>query len=511
MWCPALTMADVSQAYEGNEHGSIASAARAVCSRPSLILALVLTFVLLALEFVMSDEAARLLAIGSVFPAVLWAWNFSVRGALVIGSAFALLNGSAATLLHAEPALDWLADGGAPGSLAIFGVVVVVAWLSGTRRALERELSARLEAQREIERLSQQRASILSSAGEGIIAIDADGRISAVNPAVERMAGVAASEIVGQPVGDLIRLPSDVSATGGAWAEHLDQALASDAHLVAERGVVSPRWGRDTIVDCVLSPLRDSDTGESLGAVMTTRDVTERVELERARSEFLAITSHELRTPLTAIHGAVKLVAAGAVGPVGGKVRELIEIASKNSDRVLRLVDQIIDLERLSLGQLDLKISECCPRELAEEASSALAPIAAISGVEIVLDGRGDVPNFDGDHDRLIQVLMNVVGNAVKFSPEGASVVIGFEAIDDGVRFDVRDKGRGIAPEHAQHIFEPFAQVEERDATGLGGSGLGLAIARGIVARHGGRIWVESELGAGTTASFQVPRRQNAA
>jgi signal transduction histidine kinase len=233
------------------------------------------------------------------------------------------------------------------------------------------------------------------------------------------------------------------------------------------------------------------------------RDVTERAHMERAKAEFLAMTSHELKTPLTAIHAAIGLSASGALGPLPEKAAALLATASQNSDRLLKLVNEIVELERLNMGEAFPETEHCDAGALLEDVASELGALAEEAGV--VLRVQGQPIMVPMDRDRISRTLVNLVGNAIKFSPTDAEVVLACRVTTDQIEFEVTDSGPGIPREFAGQIFEPFRQVRGTDSSNLGGSGLGLAISKGIVEQHRGRVWVESELGQGSTFKFTLP------
>ena len=234
-------------------------------------------------------------------------------------------------------------------------------------------------------------------------------------------------------------------------------------------------------------------------------DVTEHKRMEKAKDEFISVVSHELRTPLTSIRGALGLLASGAMGQLSEKGQRMLEIASANSDRLVRLINDILDIERIESGQAVLQTQPCDAGDLVTQAADAMRSMAEQAGVRLSVSAR-PVP-LDADPDRILQTLTNLINNAVKFSPPQGTVWVADERRDGQVLFHVRDEGRGIPPEKLETVFGRFQQVDSSDARQKGGSGLGLAICRSIVNQHGGRIWAESRLGGGSTFWFALPAR----
>jgi len=233
------------------------------------------------------------------------------------------------------------------------------------------------------------------------------------------------------------------------------------------------------------------------------QDVTERKEIERLKDEFISVVGHELRTPLTSIRGSLGLLEGGIAGELPDEAAEMVSIARSNTDRLVRLVTDILDIERIEAGRADLELRSVTARELLDTARRVVQAVADDAGVPLETDDAGGA--VLADPDRIVQALTNLIGNALKFSPAGAPVRISAREEGGSVRFTVADQGRGIPPEQLEAIFERFRQVDASDRREKGGTGLGLAIARAIVDEHGGRIWAESQLGSGTRFHVTLP------
>jgi DNA-binding response OmpR family regulator/anti-sigma regulatory factor (Ser/Thr protein kinase) len=232
-------------------------------------------------------------------------------------------------------------------------------------------------------------------------------------------------------------------------------------------------------------------------------DITERRTLERVRDEFTSVVSHELRTPLTSIRGSLGLLASGVLGPLPDRAQRMTQIAVENTDRLVRLINDILDLERLDSDGLHLRASTCDAEQLIARATEGLLSAAVAADVTLAVDTAPAA--FEADADRIIQTLTNLIGNAVKFSPRGGTVQISSVRRGEEILFTVRDAGRGIPADKLEAIFGRFQQVDSTDSRQSGGTGLGLAICRSIVELHGGRIWALSSVGQGSTFSFVVP------
>jgi signal transduction histidine kinase len=223
---------------------------------------------------------------------------------------------------------------------------------------------------------------------------------------------------------------------------------------------------------------------------------------EQVKDEFISVVGHELRTPLTSIRGSLGLLEGGVLGELPAEAQEMLAMAVANTDRLVRLINDILDIERMDAGRLELEIEPLKAAELVAQAVGVLQRSATEARVKL----RSEVADLtvSADGDRIVQVLVNLIGNAVKFSARGGVVRIGVARERDCVLFSVSDEGRGIPADQLARIFERFNQVDVSDAREKGGTGLGLSIAHGIVQRHGGRIWAESEEGRGSTFNFTL-------
>jgi signal transduction histidine kinase/CheY-like chemotaxis protein len=238
----------------------------------------------------------------------------------------------------------------------------------------------------------------------------------------------------------------------------------------------------------------------------------QRKQLDNLKDEFISTVSHELRTPLTSIHGALGLLSSGKAGHVDEKAANLLRIASSNTERLVRLINDILDLERMESGRAPLQIRQLSLQEVAAQAVETMRSMAEKLGVELAIGAEPSdtAISFDGDPDRIQQVLTNLLSNAIKFSPRGGVIEVLTASDGENLVLQVKDGGRGVPVEKLETIFDRFGQVEASDARQKGGTGLGLAICRSIVAQHGGTIWAERNdttgKGPGTTVIVRLPR-----
>jgi signal transduction histidine kinase len=226
-------------------------------------------------------------------------------------------------------------------------------------------------------------------------------------------------------------------------------------------------------------------------------------ESERAKDELLSVVGHELRTPLTSIRGSLGLLEGGVLGELPPDAANMVAVAVLNTDRLVRLINDILDIERMAAGRLALEPAAVDAAELVGQSMRVLQATADAAGVTL----RGEAARVTvlADGDRIVQALVNLMGNAVKFSTRGGVVTVAVGRVREGALFSVRDTGRGIPADRLEGIFERFRQVDASDAREKGGAGLGLPIARGIVDQHGGRMWAESRKGGGSTFRFTLP------
>ncbi|MDN4161536.1 sensor histidine kinase [Nocardioides abyssi] len=369
---------------------------------------------------------------------------------------------------------------------------------------LRRGLELRVEEQTaDLRRMARRTETLLTSVGDGIYGVDPAGRITWVNPSGARALGHPLDELVGQRAHDLFHAPG-VDGTAFPYEGcYIAEAISSRTVTSAEEDVYVRADGDTFPVEITASPLVDDET--VTGAVVVFRDVTQRREVDRMKNEFLSVVSHELRTPLTSIRGSLGLLAGGQLGELTPRATSMARIALESSERLTRLINDILDLERIESGTRPMELAPAEARTVVEAAAAEMDAMARGADVRLeVGDAAGEVLV---DADRIVQTLTNLLNNAIKFSPAGGRVVLDAVLQPNGkaVLFRVRDEGRGIPEDQIATIFDRFHQVDSSDARQKGGTGLGLAISRGIVERHGGRIWAESQPGEGTTVQFTLP------
>lgn len=342
-----------------------------------------------------------------------------------------------------------------------------------------------------------QLAAIVADSEDAIFSKTLDGIVVSWNASAQRLFGYSAAEAIGQSILTLI-VPGDRQSEETTLLEKISQGES-----VQQFETVRRRKNKTLIhVALTISPVKDCQ-GQMIGISTIARDISDRHQIERMKNEFISIVSHEIRTPLTSIRGAIGLLASGMYHNKPERVQRMLEIALTDSDRLVRLVNDILDLERLESGRLELVKERCDAAEAIGQAVEGLQALADKAGVRFSLPPR--TATVWASPDALQQILTNLLSNAIKFSPPQSIITLTVQPQWQGVLFAVRDAGRGIPPDKVEMIFNPFQQVDASDSRQKGGTGLGLTICQRIVHQHGGRIWVESTLGEGSTFYFTLP------
>ncbi|OWY68320.1 hypothetical protein B7486_27045 [cyanobacterium TDX16] len=408
---------------------------------------------------------------------------------------------------------------------------------------LQSELNERQRTQEALQNSQALFAGIVAIADDAIISIDSNQRITLFNSGAERIFGYSAAEAIGQPL-DLL-LPKRFAI---AHRQHVDEFGQSPnlARRMGERREIygCRKDGTEFPAEASISKLNLG--GETVYTVYL-HDVSDRKQIERMKDEFISIVSHELRTPLTSIHGSLGMLASGLLQPDSPQGQRLLQIATDSTERLVRLINDILDIERIESGKVKMEKESCDVTELITEAVNVMQPLADKAGITLSVSS---LPiQVWADPDRIVQTLTNLLSNAIKFSPSGSTVWLSVELgsreqgagsrgekragntggeiqnpkfkiqnsnisdplaprsslLTPHITFQVKDTGRGIPADKLDSIFERFQQVDSTDSRKHDGTGLGLAICRSIVQQHDGRIWVESVLGEGSTFYFTLP------
>lgn len=339
----------------------------------------------------------------------------------------------------------------------------------------------------------------VQSSVDAIVTKTLDGTITGWNLAAERLFGYSATEVIGKTIEVIV--PDERRAELRDILERIGRGEIVDHHETIRR----TKSGKIIEVSLSISPI-ESPEGAVIGACKIARDVSEKKRIERMKDEFIATVSHELRTPVTTIAGPLGLLAGGAAGELPAPVKRLVAMAHGNSVRLMHLVNEILDIEKIESGRMAFCFARVELLPLIERAVAVNRPLAEKFGVAVRLDARDADIAVRTDAERLIQAIANLLSNAVKFSPAGEEVVVSVEPRGDDVRIAVRDHGPGVPEEYDSLIYQKFAQVDATDARQKGGNGLGLSIAKQTVIRLGGSVGHTAIAGGGTIFYIDVPR-----
>ncbi len=334
--------------------------------------------------------------------------------------------------------------------------------------------------------------AVISNAADVICSIDSHGRFTAVNQASQRLLGYSPDDLIGTYYVDLVptedalhTLDSLEGAAKGIHAPPFESRIRTKG-----ASVIDVRWSVHW------SALEQS-------AFCVLHNISERKAAQRTRQEVVAMITHDLRTPLTTIQHVLEMLHVGQIGKLDEKGKKMCSAADQSAARMLALINDLLDIEKIKAGMMQLNLEDTSLSSIFEQSSHSVSGFAEAQKVSL------DIQPADlfvhADHDRIVQVLVNLISNAVKFSPPQSTIVVSAEPKGSMIEVKVRDQGRGIPPDMLKTVFERFQQVQRSDATQKGGTGLGLAICKEIVIFHGGSIRIESEVGKGSTFAFSLP------
>lgn len=366
--------------------------------------------------------------------------------------------------------------GGLLISLAIVGLVAMV--LQGQQQVARSSVSLRQQ-----ENYSQ---TVLNSVADAIVVVNDAEQIETVNVAAQHLFGYAAAQLMGLPYRILFVQPPLVTEAGSSV----------ELQIMRQNGDV--RW-----VD--LLETRLTLAGRMM-RVLVLRDVTQRRQTEQLKNDFISTVSHELRTPLTAIHGGLSLVRSGSIGPLSGTQQQLLDIASQNSEQLLNLINDLLDIEKLAAGKMQLMLESKPVLPLLQSALERAEPMARPRQVRIQLQSTLDKPIWLlVDVQRWQQIMANLLANAIRFSPSGAVVTVTAQQIGQVLRVQVMDQGAGVPVEFIPRLFQRFSQADSSSSRQQGGTGLGLAICKELLERMHGQIHYQPVPIGGACFYFDLP------
>ena len=341
--------------------------------------------------------------------------------------------------------------------------------------------------------------AILCSIGDGVIVMDSQCNLIMINPVACEIFETTASTALGQPLAKIVGDEDLISL--------LEEALEGDDDSSFAKEIVlrTAGNGREMVYEALASPLAGAGDG-SRGAVVVLRDITKQKELELMKSSFVSIVSHELKTPLHSIKGFVDVILMGKTGELNEIQRDFLETTRDQTKHLQSMINDLLDFTQLESGRINLSLEEISLAELIGEVITKLEPLADEAGVTLCKSIAPGLSFIHADRTRLLQVLTNLVDNAIKFTPAGGRISL--EAFDNDTQVQVRvsDTGIGIPPGEREKIFNRFYQIDSSATRAYRGTGLGLAICKYIIEAHRGRIWVESNDPQGSIFCFTVPK-----
>jgi PAS domain S-box-containing protein len=391
-----------------------------------------------------------------------------------------------------------------PTMLGLFAIAMV-AWLSARSlenalenlRVINRELDQRVaERTQDLAEALSENEAILESIVDGVIVFDDEQRASVVNPAMARLIRRAPRKILGASIEELMRgqvRPQDQKQLRGFLRDR--ESSYSGLKL---------QWGQKTL-SVSMAPVYD-DRGAVTGTVAVFRDFTREARVDQMKDAFVSMVSHELRTPLNAVLGYADMLQESVYGPLTDRQRGATQRIIANTDQLLGIVNNILDEAQIKSGTIKLNIGSFTPRELIDGVLGVMSVLAQAKDIEI--EGRVDEdlpPLLFGDKQRLHQVLVNLVSNGIKYTPDGKVSIRAYRRDADHWALEVADTGAGIPPEAQAYIFEPFRRVDDTATRTKEGVGLGLSIVKQLTALMGGEIELTSRVGEGSTFTIVLP------
>lgn len=335
--------------------------------------------------------------------------------------------------------------------------------------------------------------AVVRSIAEGLVVVDAKGKVIMMNPAAEKLLDISREDKIGESLLDGLSEDKLVSlAKGSAESREIE--------------ITSPDDETKKILRASSAVVED-ENGQTVGMVSVLSDITKQKELDRLKTNFVANVTHELRTPFVAIEKSISLILSKSTGEINATQEKFLDIADRNLKRLSLLINDLLDLSKLEAKKMGIKRQLSSIENTINEAVGTLKAWAGTKSIKIEQKIPLSLPKISIDHNRIIQVLINLIGNAIKFTPTGGTIIVEAVLGRDKKELEVssQDSGPGIAKEDLDKVFNKFYQSGERSSTDINGTGIGLSIAKEIVELHGGRIWVESDKSQGAKFIFTLP------
>jgi len=373
--------------------------------------------------------------------------------------------------------------------------------------AVAHDITERKVAEQALRESEQRFRSVIAAMAEGVVVQDEDGFITSCNESAERVLGLTREQIMGRTSIDprWYAVREDGSSFPGEEHPSMHSLRTGVPCANVIMGINKPD-DTQTWISINTQPLFRGPSTKPYAVVATFHDISERMKLDQIKNDFISTVSHELRTPLTSIRGGLGLLRGGALGEMPKQAQELLEISSRNCDRLLHLINDLLDMEKIASGKLKFDLETIALEDLLVSALETNKPYGDKYGVTFAIRALDPGLSVAGDRQRLLQILANLLSNAAKFSPAGGLVLLSAQAADSGrVRVTVADQGAGIPIEFRASVFGKFAQAQSAADRDKGGTGLGLAITKALVEQHGGQIGFHDNEPAGTVFYFELP------
>ncbi|MBF8263788.1 MAG: domain S-box protein [Parachlamydiales bacterium] len=360
-----------------------------------------------------------------------------------------------------------------------------------------RDITAQKNALIQLSQHEEKLRHFIESSEEWIWEMDLSGHYTFSNQGVRQILNITPAELIGLDIYSFLS-PEDQQKIQKEWEYCILKKIGWHCRQIS----MKKRNGAIVWVESTGTPFFN-ENGEIIGFRGADRDITDRINIDQKKNEFISIISHELRTPLTSIVGSLGLLTADR--SITAKNAELIALANRNAQRLTRILNDVLDIEKIQLGKLQLNIQKISCAKAIRESIDITQSFAAQMQVAIIEKSMLEEIIVNADRDRLIQIMLNLLTNAIKFSPPNGKVTVWMERIDDRVRVSIQDVGKGIPPEFQSRIFEKFQQADQTDARSVGGTGLGLNICKNLLKLMGGSIYFKTEQNIGTVFYFELP------
>jgi len=342
--------------------------------------------------------------------------------------------------------------------------------------------------------------AVLESMSGAVLVIDEEKNISLINPISEILLGIRKEEVLGKNLHEVI--PQDeIKAVFDSFRKQKTEFLTREIEIT------NPKDNIKRIIKANLARVRDY-MGNIVGTLLILDDITKAKEIDRMKTEFISITSHELRTPLATIKNCISLIFKESAGPINENQRKFLDIARRNIDRLAALINNLLDLSKIESGKMELERTGCDLNKIVQEVIDTFEPLAKDKNISLKAELWEGLPQIQIDRNKIIQVINNLVSNALKFTEARKSITVSasfYGADKNFIQMSVQDEGAGIEKKDFDKLFKKFQQLDSSMTRKVSGTGLGLSICKQIVELHGGKIWVESELGKGSKFSFILP------